>query len=129
MQATRRLLSSSTRAWRAERARDHWAERAAKEGLRSRAAFKLEELNTRFGRFLRPGAFVVDLGAAPGGFSALAARAIRVNAVIAGDRWQVPVSPAASGGDDPPLQRTPGGRQSRRAHGRVRVCGCNWPQF
>lgn len=43
----------STKRWRTERNMDHYADHAAIKGLRSRAAFKLEEINLRFGRFLR----------------------------------------------------------------------------
>ncbi|HYA10162.1 MAG TPA: RlmE family RNA methyltransferase [Thermoplasmata archaeon] len=59
----------------AERRRDPYYRAAQREGLRSRAAFKLEHLDRRF-RLLRPGARVLDLGAAPGGWSVVAARAV-----------------------------------------------------
>jgi 23S rRNA (uridine2552-2'-O)-methyltransferase len=55
----------------AERARDPYYRAAQAEGLRSRAAFKLAYLDDRF-HFLRPGARVLDLGAAPGGWSLVA---------------------------------------------------------
>ena len=51
-------------AWR--RKQDHFAREAKAKGLRSRAAFKLEQINDRH-KILRPGLTVVDLGAAPGG--------------------------------------------------------------
>jgi 23S rRNA (uridine2552-2'-O)-methyltransferase len=54
---------------------------ARRQGFRSRAAFKLLELDDRF-RFLKPGSQVVDLGAAPGGWSQVAAE--RVKAVRGG---------------------------------------------
>lgn len=54
-----------------ERRRDPYYRAAQREGLRSRAAFKLAYLDDRF-RFLRPGARVLDLGAAPGGWSLIA---------------------------------------------------------
>jgi len=47
---------------------DEYVKRAQKEGLRSRAAYKLEEIQSR-DRILKPGQTVVDLGAAPGGWS------------------------------------------------------------
>jgi 23S rRNA (uridine2552-2'-O)-methyltransferase len=50
-------------------------ERAKREGFRSRAAYKLAEIDDKY-RLLRPGAHVVDLGAAPGGWSEIAARRI-----------------------------------------------------
>ncbi len=55
----------------AERRRDPYYRAAQKEGLRSRAAFKLTFLASRF-PLLRPGARVLDLGAAPGGWSLVA---------------------------------------------------------
>ena len=67
---------SSTR-WLERQLNDPYVRRAKAEGYRGRAAFKLIELDDRF-RFLRPGARVVDLGAAPGGWSQVAAA--RVNA-------------------------------------------------
>jgi 23S rRNA (uridine2552-2'-O)-methyltransferase len=54
-----------------ERRRDPYYRAAQREGLRSRAAFKLAHLDDRF-HFLRPGARVLDLGAAPGGWSLVA---------------------------------------------------------
>ena len=54
-----------------ERRRDPYYRAAQREGLRSRAAFKLAYLDDRF-RFLRPGGRVLDLGAAPGGWSLVA---------------------------------------------------------
>ncbi len=49
---------------------------ARRRGYRSRAAFKLVELDDRF-RFLKPGGLVVDLGAAPGGWSQVAAERVK----------------------------------------------------
>jgi 23S rRNA (uridine2552-2'-O)-methyltransferase len=60
---------SSTR-WLKEHFGDEFVKRAQAEGLRSRAAFKLDELLDR-GRLLKPDMTVVDLGAAPGGWSQL----------------------------------------------------------
>lgn len=54
---------------------DHWARRAKSEGWRSRAVYKLEELDRR-SRLFRPGDRVVDLGAAPGSWSQYAERRI-----------------------------------------------------
>ena len=59
----------------AERRRDPYYRAAQREGLRSRAAFKLEYLDRRFQLF-RPGQRVLDLGAAPGGWSLVAAQAV-----------------------------------------------------
>lgn len=62
--------ASSTR-WLRRQLNDPYVAEARKRGLRSRAAFKLMELDDRFG-FLKPGDRVVDLGAAPGGWSQVA---------------------------------------------------------
>jgi 23S rRNA (uridine2552-2'-O)-methyltransferase len=61
---------SSSR-WKQRQARDPFVRRARAEGLRSRAVFKLDELQQK-GRLLRAGNVVVDLGAAPGSWSAYA---------------------------------------------------------
>ena len=68
--------ASSTR-WLRRQLADGYVAEARDRGLRSRAAFKLIELDDRF-RFLKPGHRVVDLGAAPGGWTIVAAE--RVNA-------------------------------------------------
>jgi 23S rRNA (uridine2552-2'-O)-methyltransferase len=61
--------------WLREHFADPYVRRARTEGRRSRAAFKLEELD-RAEKLFFPGAVVVDLGAAPGGWSQYAARAL-----------------------------------------------------
>ena len=71
---------SSTR-WLQRQLNDPYVKRAKAEGYRGRAAFKILELDDKY-RFLVPGARVVDLGCAPGGWSQVAAK--RVNAL--GDR-------------------------------------------
>lgn len=60
--------SKSSARWLKEHFSDPFVKRAQAEGWRSRAVFKLEELIDR-DRLLRPGMVVVDLGAAPGGWS------------------------------------------------------------
>jgi 23S rRNA (uridine2552-2'-O)-methyltransferase len=67
--------SQSSRAWLQRQLNDPYVARAKREGLRARAAFKLAEIDDRH-RFLKPGACVVDLGAAPGSWSQLAATRI-----------------------------------------------------
>jgi 23S rRNA (uridine2552-2'-O)-methyltransferase len=62
--------SKSSSRWLKEHFDDAWVKRAQAEGWRSRAAFKLEEL-LDLDRLLKPGMVVVDLGAAPGGWSQL----------------------------------------------------------
>ncbi|MEX2151147.1 MAG: 23S rRNA (uridine(2552)-2'-O)-methyltransferase RlmE [Steroidobacteraceae bacterium] len=68
---TRRSKSSGQ--WLQEHFSDPFVQRAKDDGLRSRAAYKLEEID-RAEKLLSPGAVVVDLGAAPGGWSQYAAR-------------------------------------------------------
>lgn len=68
---------SSTR-WLERQLNDPYVRRAKAEGYRGRAAFKIIELDDRY-RFLAPGARVVDLGCAPGGWSQVAVG--RVNAL------------------------------------------------
>ncbi|HTT82736.1 MAG TPA: RlmE family RNA methyltransferase [Rhizomicrobium sp.] len=63
--------ASSTR-WLARQLNDPYVREAKAKGYRSRAAFKLVELDEKF-HFLKKGALVLDLGAAPGGWSQVAA--------------------------------------------------------
>lgn len=67
--------SKTSRTWMREHVNDPFVQRATREGLRSRAVFKLEEINAR-DKLIRPGMCVVDLGAAPGGWSQLAAQLV-----------------------------------------------------
>jgi 23S rRNA (uridine2552-2'-O)-methyltransferase len=60
-----RKLSSTK--WLQRQLNDPYVQQAQKMGLRSRAAFKLMELDDKF-KFLKPGANIIDLGAAPGGW-------------------------------------------------------------
>ena len=60
--------SKSSQRWLKEHFSDPYVKKAQAEGMRSRAAYKLEELVER-DRLLKPGMVVVDLGAAPGGWS------------------------------------------------------------
>ena len=69
--------ASSTR-WLERQLNDPYVRRAKDEGYRGRAAFKILELDDKY-HFLRPGARVVDLGSAPGGWCQVAVR--RVNAL------------------------------------------------
>jgi 23S rRNA (uridine2552-2'-O)-methyltransferase len=75
-QAGKGKRSKSSSRWLQERARDPYVKRARKEGWRSRAAFKLEELQ-RVEKLIKPGMLIVDLGAAPGGWSQFAVRALQ----------------------------------------------------
>ena len=67
--------TASSRAWLTRQISDPYVARAKREGFRSRAAFKLAEIDDRY-KVLKPGACVVDLGAAPGGWSEIAARRV-----------------------------------------------------
>ena len=67
-----RKMSVSSRAWLQRQLNDPYVAAAKGKGYRSRAAFKLVELDEKF-RLLKKGARVLDLGAAPGGWSQVAA--------------------------------------------------------
>ncbi len=60
--------SGSSKRWLQEHHNDPFVQQARREGYRSRAVYKLMELQEK-DRLLRPGQFVIDLGAAPGGWS------------------------------------------------------------
>ncbi|QSX34511.1 23S rRNA (uridine(2552)-2'-O)-methyltransferase RlmE [Shewanella avicenniae] len=70
----KKRTASSTR-WMQEHFDDHYVKLAQKRGLRSRAAFKLEELQQK-DQLIKPGMTVVDLGAAPGGWSQVAVKLV-----------------------------------------------------
>jgi 23S rRNA (uridine2552-2'-O)-methyltransferase len=65
----------SSRAWLDRQINDPYVARAKREGFRSRAAYKLAEIDDKY-RLLKPDARVIDLGAAPGGWSEVAARRV-----------------------------------------------------
>jgi 23S rRNA (uridine2552-2'-O)-methyltransferase len=65
----------SSRAWLERQITDPYVARAKREGFRSRAAYKLAEIDDKY-RLLKHGARVVDLGAAPGGWSEVAAQRV-----------------------------------------------------
>ncbi len=67
--------SKSSNRWMKEHVSDHYVQKAQRDGYRSRAAYKLLELNER-DHLLTPGASVVDLGSAPGGWSQVAAKLV-----------------------------------------------------
>lgn len=82
--------SKSSQRWLKEHFADRFVRRAQSEGLRSRAAYKLEELLAR-DKVLKPGMVVVDLGAAPGGWSQVARRELGDSGrVIALDILEMP---------------------------------------
>jgi 23S rRNA (uridine2552-2'-O)-methyltransferase len=77
--------SKTSKQWMMEHVNDVYVQRARKEGYRSRAAYKLIDIAER-DQLLRPGITVVDLGAAPGGWSQVAqAHVGRAGLVIALD--------------------------------------------
>jgi 23S rRNA (uridine2552-2'-O)-methyltransferase len=65
----------SSKLWLERQLNDPYVARAKREGFRSRAAYKLIEIDDKH-RLLKPGARVVDLGAAPGGWSQVAAKRV-----------------------------------------------------
>lgn len=77
--------------------RDRFWQKAKKQGLRARSAFKLDEIQQRF-RILKPGGRVLDLGAAPGGWCQIAAREVGPKGYVLGVDLE-PIAPLA-----PPAQ-------------------------
>lgn len=75
MDSTPMKRTKTSKAWMQEHVNDPYVQRAKTEGYRSRAAFKLMEIDDR-DRLLRPGMIVVDLGAAPGSWSQVALRRV-----------------------------------------------------
>ncbi len=69
---TARKRTTSQQKWLERQLNDPYVARAKREGYRSRAAFKLLEIDEKY-KILKPGQRVVDLGAAPGGWSQIAA--------------------------------------------------------
>jgi 23S rRNA (uridine2552-2'-O)-methyltransferase len=89
----------SSKLWLERQLNDPYVAKAKVDGYRSRAAFKLIEIDDKF-RFLKPGLTVIDLGAAPGGWSQIAAK--RVGAadgkgkVVAIDLLEMPEIPGVT---------------------------------
>jgi len=73
---TARKRSLSSTLWLERQLNDPYVARARREGYRSRAAYKLIEMDDRFHLF-KPGGRIVDLGAAPGGWSQIAAAGVK----------------------------------------------------
>ncbi len=77
--------SKSSGNWLQEHVNDPYVKQAQKDGYRSRASYKLLQLNDK-DRLIRPGMLVVDLGSAPGGWSQVAARLVGAKGkVVASD--------------------------------------------
>ncbi|WJR75419.1 RlmE family RNA methyltransferase [Bradyrhizobium sp. NP1] len=83
----------SSKLWLERQLNDPYVARAKREGFRSRAAFKLMEIDDKY-RLLKPGLSVVDLGAAPGGWSQIAAKRVQAvegkGKVVAVDLLEMP---------------------------------------
>src|SRR5262245_13073652 len=73
---TAKQRSASSQRWLKRQLNDPYVAAARREGYRSRAAFKLAEIDGRH-RLFRPGKRVVDLGAAPGGWAQVAAERVK----------------------------------------------------
>jgi 23S rRNA (uridine2552-2'-O)-methyltransferase len=89
---TARGRTVSSQRWLARQLNDPYVAEAKKRGYRSRAAFKLLQLDDQF-RFLKPGSRVLDLGAAPGGWTQVAVERTRKGTVVGIDL--VPIEPIA----------------------------------
>lgn len=74
-------MAKSNKAWLRRHVTDSYVRRAREAGYRSRAAYKLLEFITR-DKLLKPGMRVLDLGAAPGGWSQVAAEQVRPNGKV-----------------------------------------------
>ena len=70
------MSKSSSKEWLRRHATDHYVKQAKKQGYRSRAAYKLLEIDAKE-KLLRPGQTVLDLGAAPGSWSQVAAEKVK----------------------------------------------------
>lgn len=82
--------SKSSKRWLEAHFDDPFVKQAQHEGLRSRAVFKLSELDDKY-QLIKPGMFVVDLGAAPGGWSEYAAPRVQPGGrVVALDILEMP---------------------------------------
>jgi len=82
--------NKTSKAWMREHVTDRYVKLAQAEGARSRAAYKLQQIDER-DRLLKPGMTVVDLGAAPGGWAQIAAKRVAPGGrVIAVDLLEMP---------------------------------------
>ena len=73
---TARKHRPSSQRWLERQLNDPYVAASKRDGMRSRAAYKLSEIDDKY-RLLKPGALVVDLGAAPGGWSQIAAERVQ----------------------------------------------------
>ncbi len=79
--AAKKSSSASSKRWMQEHVNDFYVKEANKKGLRSRAVFKLEEINKK-DKLIRSGMTVVDLGAAPGSWSQWAVDTVGLNGKV-----------------------------------------------
>jgi 23S rRNA (uridine2552-2'-O)-methyltransferase len=90
------MPSKKTKAWLRDHVTDPYVKRANVEGFRSRAAYKLQQIAAK-DRLLGPGMTVVDLGAAPGGWSQVAAKGVGPHGfVLAVDVLDMPQVPGVT---------------------------------
>jgi 23S rRNA (uridine2552-2'-O)-methyltransferase len=75
--------SHSSKQWLRRHVSDPYVQRSKRDGYRSRSAYKLIEIDDR-DKLLRPGQLVVDLGAAPGGWTQVAAKRVGGNGLVVG---------------------------------------------
>jgi 23S rRNA (uridine2552-2'-O)-methyltransferase len=88
--------SASSRQWLRRHVNDPYVQRSKREGYRSRSAYKLIEIDDR-DRILGPGAVVVDLGAAPGGWTQVATKRVGPKGrVVAIDLLEMEAVPGAA---------------------------------
>lgn len=86
---TAKSRSTSSQKWLARQLNDPYVAEAKRQGFRSRAAFKLADLDKRF-RLLKKGARVLDLGAAPGGWTQVAVEKAGEGKVLGVDILEMP---------------------------------------
>lgn len=87
--------TKTSKAWFKQHINDPFVKRAQKEGMRSRAGFKLSEIQDKY-HCLRPGMVVVELGAAPGSWTEMLVKLVGKNGlVIAVDRLEMQQVPQA----------------------------------
>jgi 23S rRNA (uridine2552-2'-O)-methyltransferase len=69
------LRHHTSKSWINRHVKDHYVQQAMKQDLRARSAFKLQEIQEKY-KFIKPASVVIDLGAAPGGWSVIASKFI-----------------------------------------------------
>ncbi|MFZ4541824.1 MAG: RlmE family RNA methyltransferase [Rickettsiales bacterium] len=93
---TAKKRSNSSARWLARQLNDPYVTKAKQEGYRSRAAFKLLDLDEKF-HLLSPGMKIIDLGCAPGGWSQVAVAKVGASGKVVGcDLLDVPEIPGAT---------------------------------